>query len=154
MTPAIVISGSRQTGRRSQEEYERLFTEFLAPFANTDEARVFVGGAKGIDSLALTWLVKRTAAHVVVAAPGTVEQQPDEAKAAITEALSSGRVEVVELAHPEFPDTAAYHARNRWMVDRAQLLVAFPYGNDPNSGTWYTIRYAADQAKPRLIVPI
>jgi predicted Rossmann fold nucleotide-binding protein DprA/Smf involved in DNA uptake len=154
VTPAIVISGSRQTEHRGQDEYERLFTEFLAPFANTDQTRVFVGGAKGIDSLALTWLVNSTPANIVVAAPGTVEQQPDEAKAAITDALGSGRVEVVELAHPEFPSTAAYHARNRWMVDRAQLLVAFPYGNDPNSGTWYTTRYAADQAKPRLIVPI
>ncbi len=149
-----MISGSRQTGHRGQEEYDQLFAEFLAPFADTDQARVFVGGAKGIDSLALTWLVKSTPANIVVAAPGTVERQPDDARAAITEALGSGRVEVAELAHPGFPGTAAYHARNRWMVDRAQLLVAFPYGNDPNSGTWYTIRYAADQAKPRLIVPI
>jgi len=153
VTSTIAISGSRKTGHRRQEEYDRLFEEFLGPFA-TDQAQVYIGGAIGIDSLALTWLVDRTAANIVVAAPGTVEQQPDEAKATITQALRSQRVKVVELAHPDFPSATAYHARNRWMVDRAQLLIAFPHGDDPSSGTWYTIRYATDQTKPRLIVPI
>lgn len=154
MTPPIVISGSRRTGHRSQHEYHRLFAELLAPFTDTEEARVYVGGATGVDSLALTWLVNKTPARMVVAAPGTVAQQPNEAQTAITNALPSGRIEVVELRHPKFPSAEAYHARNRWMVDRAKLLVAFPYGNDPNSGTWYTIRYAAGQEMPRLIVPI
>jgi len=61
---------------------------------------------------------------------------------------------VVELRHPEFPSAAAYHNRNRWMVDRAGLLVAFPQGNNPSSGTIYTVNYAAERDLPRVIVPI
>src|SRR5262249_55363182 len=125
MTRAVVISGSRDTEDRPPAEYDVLFDEFLAPFVAVGTT-VHVGGAKGIDSLALTWLVANSEAHVVVAAPGTVSGQPEEARVAITTALErSTRVEVVELCHPEFPSAAAYHSRNRWMVDRAGLLVAF-----------------------------
>src|SRR5215510_10005139 len=141
MTRAVVISGSRSTEHRPAAEYDALFAEFLTPFV-ADDATVYVGAAKGIDSLALTWLVARTMARVVVAAPGTVGGQPAEARAAIATALEHGdRVEVVELCHPEFPSLVAYHSRNRWMVDRAGLLVAFPRGNNPSSGTIYTANY-------------
>jgi predicted Rossmann fold nucleotide-binding protein DprA/Smf involved in DNA uptake len=154
MTRAVVVSGSRRTAHREVAEYDALFAEFLAPFVS-DDAVIYVGGAKGIDSLALTWLVRNTDARLVVAAPDTVSSQPEEAQAAIAAALErSIRVEVVELRHPEFPSAAAYHSRNRWMVDRAGLLVAFPNGNNPSSGTIYTITYAAARNLPRLIVPI
>ncbi|MEJ3742806.1 DNA-processing protein DprA [Actinomycetes bacterium KLBMP 9797] len=154
MTSEVAISGSRMTEHRSREGYEDLFAEFLAPFANRSGARIFVGGAKGIDSLVLTWLAQHTSAAIVVAVPGTVSGQPAEAQAAILEGQQTGQVDVVELAHPAFPSAAAYHARNRWMVDRSRLLIAFPHGDDPRSGTWYTIGYVAEQGKPRLIVPI
>jgi len=154
MTRPVVVSGGRCTEHRPQEEYDGLFAEFLAPFAS-DEAVVYVGGASGIDSLALAWLVANTGARAVVAAPGTVSGQPEEAQATIAAALAhESRVEVVELHHPDFPSAAAYHSRNRWMVDRAGLLVAFPRGDDPSSGTWYTVGYAADRGLPRVIVPI
>jgi predicted Rossmann fold nucleotide-binding protein DprA/Smf involved in DNA uptake len=154
VTSAVVISGSRQTTHQPSTVYEDLFAEFLGPFVASSDVKVFVGGAKGIDSLALTWLVEHTTANVVVAVPGTIPGQPEEAQTAITNALLSGRVEVVELAHPDFPSAEAYHARNRWMVDRSHLLVAFPHGTSPTSGTWYTINYTAQQGKPHLIVPI
>jgi predicted Rossmann fold nucleotide-binding protein DprA/Smf involved in DNA uptake len=155
MTRAVVISGSRATDHRPAEEYHALFTEFLAPFVAVDTV-VYVGGAKGIDSLALTWLVTNTGARVVIAVPGTVDGQPEEAQARIAAAQRQGdaRVEVVELGHAEFPSAPAYHSRNRWMVDRAGLLVAFPYGDNPTSGTWYTANYAAERGLPRVIVPI
>ncbi|MDQ7904686.1 DNA-processing protein DprA [Phytohabitans sp. ZYX-F-186] len=150
----VVISGSRRTGNRDQDEFDQIFDYFLSPFTDDEEACVFVGGAVGIDSLSLTWLVSHTPARLVIAAPGKVSRQPREAQAAIALAERSGRAQIVELDHPRFPSTEAYHARNRWMVDRAQLLIAFPLGDDPKSGTWFTIRYAAEQRKPRLIVPI
>lgn len=154
MTRPVVVSGSRCTEHRPQQEYDGLFAEFLAPFVS-DDAVVYVGGAKGIDSLALTWLVANTAARAVVTTPGTVSGQPEEAQEAIAAALAhESRVEVVELRHPDFPSAAAYHSRNRWMVDRAGLLVAFPRGDNPSSGTWYTAGYAADHGLPRVIVPI
>src|SRR4051812_47465827 len=103
MTRAVVISGSRNTEHRPLQDYDAFFTEFLAPFVS-DNAVVYVGGAKGIDSLALIWLVANTTARVVVAAPGTVRGQPEEAQAAIVAAVErSSQVEVVELCHPEFP---------------------------------------------------
>src|SRR5438045_376148 len=149
MTRAVVISGSRSTEHRPPAEYDALFAEFLAPFV-TEGTTVYVGGAKGIDSLVLTWLAAHTGAHVVVAAPGMVSGQPEEAQAAIAAALErSRRVVVVELRHPEFPSEAAYHSRNRWMVDRAELLVAFPRGNNPSSGSLYTAHYAAERGLPR-----
>jgi len=154
MTRAVVISGSRTTEHRPAQDYDGLFAQFLAPFV-ADDPVVYVGGAKGIDSLALTWLVAHTRAWVVVAAPGTVSGQPEEAQAAIAAARThDSRIEVVELGHPEFPSAVAYHSRNRWMVDRAGLLVAFPRGNNPASGTWYTASYASDRGLPRVIVPI
>lgn len=152
MTAAVVISGSRQTEHRIPQDYDRLFAEFVAPFVQ-EETSVLVGGAKGVDSLALIWLATHTRARLVVVAPGVVAGQPEEAQAAIAAARESGRTEVVELHHPEFPSAAAYHARNRWMVDRAGLLIAFPVGQGPGSGTWYTIDYAAERGLPRLIVP-
>ena len=33
-------------------------------------------------------------------------------------------------------------------------VIGFPHGDDLRSGTWYTIRYGAEQSMPRLIVPI
>jgi predicted Rossmann fold nucleotide-binding protein DprA/Smf involved in DNA uptake len=154
MTRALVISGSRRTEHRPPKDYDALFSEFLAPFV-VDSTTVYVGGAVGIDSLALTWLVANTQARVVIAAPSTVSGQPEEAQAAIAAALeSSAHVEVVELRHPEFPSAAAYHSRNRWMVDQAGLLVAFPRGNNPSSGTIYTVNYAAEHGLLYIVVPI
>lgn len=154
MTRSVVISGSRRTEHRAVGEYDELFAEFLGPFVPGD-AVVYVGGAKGIDSLALTWLATNTSAQIVVAAPGALADQPKEARAAVAAAVNQASwVEVVELRHPEFPSTTAYHSRNRWMVDRARLVVAFPRGNDPASGTWHTVHYAAELGLPRIIVPI
>jgi predicted Rossmann fold nucleotide-binding protein DprA/Smf involved in DNA uptake len=154
MTRPVVISGSRDTGHRPQDEYDELFAEFVRPFV-PEGTVVYVGGAKGIDSLALVWLIADTEAQIVVAVPGSVSDQPDEAQEAIATAARRGpRVQVIELRHPEFPSAAAYHSRNRWMVDRAGLLVAFPRGDDPASGTWYTANYAAERGLPRVVVPI
>ncbi|WP_284748261.1 DUF4118 domain-containing protein [Amycolatopsis sp. RTGN1] len=33
----------------------------------------------------------------------------------------------------------AYHARNRWMVDRSELVIGFPRGTNQAQGTWYTL---------------
>jgi predicted Rossmann fold nucleotide-binding protein DprA/Smf involved in DNA uptake len=149
----VVISGSRSTQHRPQHDYDNLFAEYLAPFLG-QEVLVILGGATGIDTLALDWVLAQTNARILVAVPGTVDDQPEEARESIAAARRNQRVEVVELRHPDFPSTAAYHSRNRWMVDRAGLVVAFPRGDNPTSGTWYTIGYAADHGLPRLIVPI
>ncbi|MFF7650524.1 hypothetical protein ACFZCY_11815 [Streptomyces sp. NPDC007983] len=152
MTRAVTITGTRSTGHRDLDGYAELFTSYLAPFADT-ETRFYIGGAKGIDSLSLLWLAGNTHAQITIVVPGTVLQQPPEAQQAITR--SGGRItEVVELRAAEL-SSAAFHARNRWMVDHSEMVIGFPLlGHQGTAGTWQTLNYGAEQGKPHLIVPV
>ncbi|MGW6271147.1 hypothetical protein [Streptomyces sp. NPDC055060] len=147
---AVAITGTRSTGHRSLDEYAALFGEYLTPFVV--DAHFYIGGAKGIDSLCLLWLAENSGAPITVVAPGRVDQQPPEAREAIVRCRDR-ITEVVELRAAEL-SSDAYHARNRWMVDRARMTIGFPHHREPSSGTWQTLRYTADVGKPRLIVPV
>ncbi|MFF2405998.1 hypothetical protein [Streptomyces sp. NPDC058092] len=126
-----------------------LFATYLGAFAHS---AFYIGGAKGIDSWALLWLAESTCADITIVVPGTVAQQPQEARQAV--AHTRNRIkEVVELGAPELC-ADAYHARNRWMVDRSALTIGFPHRSESSLGTWQTINYTADRGKPRLIVPV
>ncbi|MBQ0829650.1 hypothetical protein [Streptomyces tagetis] len=152
MSLAVAITGTRQTGHREPGEIGDLFGRYLAPWA-TPAARFSVGGARGIDSLSLLWLAGNTSSHLTVVVPCTVARQPPEARQAI-ERCRDRLDAVVELGAAE-PRTPAFHARNRWMVDRADLVIGFPLADtEDGSGTWQTLDYAAEQGKPRLIVPL
>lgn len=146
----VAITGTRHTEHRSLDEYTRFFSDYLGPFA--DGAHFYIGGAKGIDSLSLLWLAGNTAADLTIVVPATVDQQPAEAREAIGRTRSRIR-KLVELRAQKLT-TPAYHARNRWMVDRADLTIGFPHSDETSSGTWQTLDYTADQGKPRLIVPV
>ncbi|MGW1682611.1 hypothetical protein [Saccharopolyspora sp. NPDC002376] len=149
----MTITGTRTTGEVSDAELGELFDAYLRPFA-TDEVRFYIGGAAGIDTATLEWLAVYTSARLTVTVPCTVPDQPASAAEAIGRWSQQGRLdEVVELRASE-RGTAAYHARNRWMVDRSEFVIGFPRGTDPASGTWYTLTYAADRGKPRLVVPL
>lgn len=152
----IAISGTRRTGHTTQSEVFALFAAFLSPFLDDGPGGcVLLGGAIGIDTLALRWLFTYAKVQATVVVPATAADQPEGAQQAIKEALEAGCIgEVVELRHPEFPSTEAYHARNRWMVDRADLLVAFPLAESRSGGTHYTVDYAAEKRVPHLIVPL
>ncbi|MFD7381847.1 MULTISPECIES: DNA-processing protein DprA [Streptomyces] len=146
----VTITGTRETGHKSLAEYVDLFEQYLNPFVPA--AHFYLGGAVGIDSLALLWLAERTTATITLVAPGTLGQQPDEARRAVDR--SRDRIsEIVELAAAELR-APAYHARNRWMVDRTSMTIGFPHATEPSTGTWQTINYTAEQGKPRLIVPV
>jgi hypothetical protein len=152
MPLAAAITGTRETGHRELAWFRDLFGTYLAPWASGD-AHFFIGGAKGIDSLSLLWLAGNSQAQITVVVPGTVAQQPTEARQAI-ERCRDRIADVVELGAAELR-APAYHARNRYMVDRAQMAIGFPLaGPEGASGTWQTLNYAASQGKPRLIVPI
>ncbi|TDN76200.1 hypothetical protein C8E95_5393 [Pseudonocardia autotrophica] len=60
---------------------------------------------------------------------------------------------VVELGARR-PGTDAFHARNRWMVDRSDFVIGFPRGDDPQSGTRYTLGHAARLGLPHLVLPV
>ncbi|WP_016905225.1 MULTISPECIES: hypothetical protein [Streptomyces] len=148
----LTVTGTRRTGHRKPTWYTDLFAKYLGPFARSG-AHFYIGGAKGIDSLTLLWLAEKSEGRITIVAPGTIAEQPAEARQAI--AGCCGRIDgVVELgAHPL--RTPAFHARNRWMVDRSDMVVGFPLeGPEGNSGTWQTLNYCAYQSKPRLIVPV
>ncbi|MCX5385882.1 hypothetical protein [Streptomyces sp. NBC_00083] len=145
----VAITGTRETGHRSLDDYSVLFTAYLAPFA---DGHFYIGGAKGIDTLSLAWLAENTEAHLAVVVPGTVAQQPAEARRVIVGVGARVR-DVIELGAAEL-GTSAYHARNRWMVDHASMTIGFPHATQPSTGTWQTLNYTAAQGKPRLIVPV
>jgi predicted Rossmann fold nucleotide-binding protein DprA/Smf involved in DNA uptake len=150
---AVTITGSRRTEHREPAEYVLLFDTYLRPFAG-EGSHVYVGGALGIDTLALDWLVEHARAALTVVVPCTLADQPEPARHTVLSATGRAqRLELVELGAPRL-SAEAYHTRNRWMVDHSNLVIGFPHGDDPRSGTWYTIGYGADQGRPRLIVPI
>lgn len=144
----MTITGTRSTGHRELTWYTELFTQFLGPFAG-DQAYFHIGGAKGIDSLSLLWLAGNSKAKITIVAPGTVAQQPAEARQAI-QRHRERIAEIVELGAEELR-TPAYHARNCWMVDRSDMVIGFPLnGPEGMSGTWQTpqLRCSAGETSP------
>lgn len=151
---AITITGTRSTEHRAKADYECIFAEYLGPFARRGVA-FYLGGARGIDSLALLWLAVETGADLHVVVPGTLAEQPADAREAVRMSRERGRLaELVELKSPVHPSVESYHRRNRWMVDRSDFVIGFPRVADKSSGTWYTLEYAALKDKARLILPI
>ncbi|MCS0637068.1 hypothetical protein NX801_15640 [Streptomyces sp. LP05-1] len=148
---AVAITGTRTVDNLT--DCGPTFATYLGPFA-TSTSHFFIGGALGIDTLALLWLADHTAAALTVVTPGTLAQQPDAARAAVHSVGT--RADLIELGAGELR-APAYHARNRYMVDRSQFTIGFPaMDTDPESGsgTWQTLGYAAQKGQPRLIVPI
>lgn len=139
MVESITITGSRSVGEVIVARLESLFERYLLPFARS-EPSFFVGGAIGIDTEALNWLAERTRAVVTVVVPCAVDDQPAVAAEAIALWRAKGRlIDVVELGAPTL-NAAAYYTRNRWMVDRSELVIGFPRGAEDTSGTWYTLK--------------
>ncbi|MFD0034844.1 hypothetical protein ACFVJK_42865 [Streptomyces sp. NPDC127172] len=152
MPLAVAITGTRATGHREASWFAELFGTYLGPWA-TDSTQFYIGGAKGIDSLSLLWLAGHSKAAITVVVPGTLARQPADARQAV-QRCRDRVAEVVELGAAELR-SPAYHARNRYMVDRADMVIGFPLADgDESSGTWQTITYGAERGKPRLIVPV
>jgi hypothetical protein len=148
----ITITGPRAIPPAADDRCEVLFERYMAPFVR-DGHEFFVGGAVGIDTLALEWLITRRS-PVTVVVPATVEDQPAPAHERIRHAQRAGLARIVELRHPNFPEPDAYHARNRYMVDRSALVIGFPRRGSSSEGTGYTLEYAVSKGTPRLIVPL
>ncbi|PWW64565.1 hypothetical protein DFQ13_103539 [Actinokineospora spheciospongiae] len=153
MVRYVTVTGTRSITGECEAQLPDLFDGYLRPFADA-ESHFHLGGAAGIDTAALEWLAAHTPASLTVVVPCTVADQPAVANEAIRRWQGRGRLaEVVELGAGKL-GTSAYHARNRWMVDRSGFVIGFPHGTQPTSGTWYTVDYAAEQGKPRLVVPV
>lgn len=153
----IAITGTRQVEGRL-DVLDELFEHVLAPFAQADGAERgwLLGGAAGVDTLALRFLAARGSGRITVAVPVRAADQPADARAAIKEAAAAGRVErLVELTHAEGIGPAAFTARNFWLVEHSDLVVGFPLSaRDDGSGTWETLGYAAELGRPYLVAPL
>ena len=112
-------------------------------------AAVIFGGAVGVDTVALAaaqhhrshrgGTVRAHRSRLVVIVPDVVRAQPHEAR----EAIRLYADEVVEMRNPikRADGWAAYHARNREMVDRATHVLAF-WDGDTRTGTGSCVAYA------------
>ncbi|MBO2453759.1 hypothetical protein J4573_42185 [Actinomadura barringtoniae] len=148
----MTITGTRSTEHRPSGDYREIFGQYVAPFARPG-VRFYLGGAKGIDSLCLLWLAEETRAELVVVVPAALGDQPADARHAVAAVRQAGRLEqLVELGAE--PRTSGYHARDRWMVDRSEMVIGFPLRGTSESGTHYTLGYATNLDRTRLILPV
>lgn len=157
MSPhSIAVTGTRAVPDATPHTVQAALADHLGPFCAQDTTWL-LGGAAGIDTLALAWLADQSdRGRIVVAVPVTVAAQPAAAAAAIRAAEVAGRLdELVELNHPDGLGAAAYTARNRWLVDRADVVVGFPLTpTDDGSGTWETLRYARAARRPVVVAAL
>lgn len=154
MERSVAITGTRSIGDAPVDELADAFEAYLRPFSDST-AHFYVGGAPGVDTAALQWLAKNSEAALTVVVPCRIVDQPVGSAAVIDRLRGEERLtDVVEMG-ATLLGKAAYHARNRWMVDRAGLVIGFPRGGESvGGGTWYTLNYAAEQGKARLVVPL
>ena len=40
------------------------------------------------------------------------------------------------------------------MVDRSEMVIGFPQAGATSGGTYYTLDYAAELDKPRMVLPV
>lgn len=124
-------------------------------------AVVIFGGAVGVDTVALAaaqhhrshrgGTVRAHPSRLVVIVPDTVSAQPHDAR----EAIQLYADEVVELrrAITSADGWEAYHARNREMVERADVVLGFWDGNK-QSGTGACLAYASRVGRPLWVETI
>lgn len=154
MERSVAITGTRSIGDAPVDGLADAFEAYLRPFADAS-AHFYVGGASGVDTAALQWLAAGTGAALTVVVPCRIVDQPAGSIEVIDRLRGEDRLaDVVEMG-ATLLGKAAYHARNRWMVDHAGLVIGFPRGDESSGGgTWYTLGYAAEQGKARLVVPL
>lgn len=153
MERSVAITGTRSIGDAPVDELAEVFESYLRPFADPG-THFYVGGASGVDTAALQWLAAHTEAVLTVVVACRIVDQPAGSVEVIDRLRDAQRADVVEMG-ATLLGKAAYRARNRWMVDRAGLVIGFPRGDESTGGgTWYTLGYAAEQGKARLVVPV
>lgn len=154
MERSVAITGTRSIGDAPDDKLAEAFVSYLGPFADRT-THFYVGGASGVDTAALGWLATNSDAALTVVVPCRIVDQPAGPAEVIERLRGAERLAGVVEMGATLLGRAAYHARNRWMVDHAGLVIGFPRGDESaGGGTWYTLNYAADQGKARLVVPL
>lgn len=134
----VAVTGNRGVTAADRRTIRRALRELLS---QPELETIYFGGALGADSVALRAALELRRGgrpRLVVVVPDTLAAQPVE-----TREVSRRADELVELGRPiaAADRWRAYHLRNRWMVDRASLVLAF-WDGAPRSGTGATVAYA------------
>jgi predicted Rossmann fold nucleotide-binding protein DprA/Smf involved in DNA uptake len=127
LSNAITISGSRNIDQETGTIY---LDRYLSSLVNQNRIWL-IGGARGMDQWATEWLLDHKETCWIVV-PFTTIDQPNS-----TQSLFRKVEKVIELKLPK--SKSAYIARNKYMVDRSELVFGFWTGK---GGTLSTIRYA------------
>ena len=127
LSNAITVSGSRNIDQETGTIY---LDRYLSSLVNQNRIWL-IGGARGMDQWATEWLLDHKETCWIVV-PFTTIDQPNS-----TQSLFRKVEKVIELKLPK--SKSAYIARNKYMVDRSELVFGFWTGK---GGTLSTIRYA------------
>lgn len=150
---SITITGTRQIINGEKLKLIKVFDQIF-PMWNTETTTWLVGGADGVDTHALVWLLENTFGKINIVVPHTVVNQPIKARTIIENARSFPNVTITELKHYSFPSSDSFHDRNHYMVDRSHLVLGFPHAFKRSSGTNQTLKYAADNNVPLFRIPV
>lgn len=135
----VVISGIRDLADSSVSDVEEVIRSLL----KADPAVVIVGGARGVDTVALRTAAAIAPGKILVVVPGRVRDQPAQARGVIERSGAHGIAEMnLDPRHP-----GSYHARNRRMLSEADVLLAFTDGRK-TGGTGSTIQEALKRGIP------
>ena len=139
--PTTAVTGHRAISEADADVVRRTIA--------AEPAGVWIfGGALGVDTVALRAAREAGLSWLEVIVPGTVAQQPPEARRAIEECAD----DVTEMRAGNLRDARAYHERDRMMCHRASRVLAFLDGRRESSGTRVTAEYARWQGRPVTVV--
>ena len=154
----VAITGGRNISVADAGHVELIVEQLVY---EVQPREVIFGGARGVDTVALAaaqhhrshrgGTVRAHHSRLVVIVPDTVSAQPHDAR----EAIHLYADEVVELrrAITSADGWEAYHARNREMVERADVVLGFWDGNK-QSGTGACLAYASRVGRPLWVETI
>ena len=137
---AITITGSRELER---EVCMPLFETHLTQ-RTAKQKTWFIGGARGLDTWALEWLLN-LGEFCWAVVPFTAAEQPRAVRTVLTKATK-----VIELRLPK--SKGAYIQRNHYMVDRSSMVIGFWSGK--KGGTTATLEYAIKVGKEIHASPV
>lgn len=149
---AIAITGHRPAGLGARGP-ARIRAAIRDLVGHHPGALWLAGGAVGADQIAADELLNLgQRLQLVLPFPVALQAARWAPQAACVLAAQVARAEAVDIVRDTY-NVGAYHERNRRLVQRAELLVAFHNGR-PFGGTASTIREAHRQHVPVLVVPM
>ncbi len=145
---ACCFTGHRVIRARDRERLSRFLDAVLDELLRRGINTFLVGGALGFDTLAALAVLERKKEHprlrLVLAIPCQEQTRGWRASdVAVYNQICSQADEVRILASSYY--SGCMHARNRYMVDRSEICVA--YRVRESGGTDYTVRYAKEQGR-------